>query len=114
MNQLQVHVDSWTITLVLFILSLILIKTGPAKVQKIFHMILRLFLVITLLTGIGLLVSYHFKGIVLLKGTLGIFLLFLIEMVVIKTRNNDRVLFWWFIFIVDIILVGWIGFSVAH
>lgn len=114
MNQLQVHVDSWTITLILFILSLILVKTGNPKVQKIFHMILRLFLVITLLTGIGLLVSYHFIGIVLLKGALGILLLFLIEMIVIKTRNNERVMMWWFVFIIDIILVGWIGFSVAN
>lgn len=113
MDQLQVHVSSWSITLILFILTLIFTKVGNAKVQKIFHMILRLFLLITFLTGIGLLVMYGFHGIYLLKGALGIILLIFIEMIVTKTRDREPITIWWIVFIIDIILVGWIGFSNA-
>lgn len=112
MNQLDVHIYSWSITLILFIITLIL--TGKPKPQKIFHMILRLFLLITLLTGIGLLAGvFGFHGIYLLKGALGIILLILIEMVVTKTRDHEPVTLWWIAFAIDIILVGWIGFSHA-
>ncbi|HET7580322.1 MAG TPA: DUF1516 family protein [Bacillales bacterium] len=113
MNQLDVHIYSWSITFILFIISLILVKADKPKPQKIVHMILRLFLLITLLTGIGLLFTYGFQGIYLLKGALGIILLFLIETVVTRTRDHEGVTIWWIVFIIDIILVAWIGFSHA-
>lgn len=112
-DQLQVHVTSWSITLILFIITLILTRAGSPKAQKIFHMILRLFLVITLLTGIGLLVTYGFHGIYLIKGALGIILLIFLEMVVTKTRDREPVTIWWIVLIIDVILVAWIGFSHA-
>lgn len=75
-------------------------------------MILRLFLVITLLTGIGLVVSFHFWGPALIKGALGIILLFLLETIVTKTRDHDRTGIWWVAFVIDIVLVFYYGYVV--
>jgi hypothetical protein len=105
-------VISWTITLILFIVTLILAKAGKPKPQKIFHMILRLFLVITLLTGIGLVFMWHFYGPSLIKGALGIILLFLLETIVTKTRDHERTGIWWIVFAIDIILVFFYGYVV--
>ncbi|HEU5139540.1 MAG TPA: DUF1516 family protein [Bacillales bacterium] len=113
MDQVQVHVYSWTITLILFVISLILLKANKPKPQKIFHMILRLFYIITLLTGIGLVFSYGFSnGAALIKGALAIILLFLMETILVKSRDSEKVAIWWIVFIIDIVLVFYYGYVV--
>lgn len=111
MDQVQVHVASWSITLALFIVSLILIKTGPEKAQKIIHMILRLFLLITFLTGVGIVFAYGF-GAAYIKGALGTLLLIFMEMILLKTRDHDKTALLWVVFAVDIILVFYYGYVV--
>jgi hypothetical protein len=110
--ELQVHVYSWTITLILFVLSFILVKADKPKPQKILHMILRLFYIITLLTGIGLVVSYNFWGPTLIKGALGILLMVLMEMILVKSRDGERTGWLSLAFVVDILLVFYFGYAV--
>ncbi|HET7578708.1 MAG TPA: DUF1516 family protein, partial [Bacillales bacterium] len=87
---------------------------GKPKPQKIFHMILRLFYIITLLTGIGILFSaYGFSnGAALIKGALAIILLFLMEMILVKTRDSEKSAIWWILFVIDIVLVFYYGYVV--
>ncbi|HET7629680.1 MAG TPA: DUF1516 family protein [Bacillales bacterium] len=111
--QLQVHIYSWTITLLLFVVVFILAKSGKApKPQKIIHMILRVFFVLTLLTGIGLVVSYNFASATLIKGALGILLIVLMELITGKARDRERTGWLSAAFIVDLVLVFYFGYGV--
>lgn len=112
MDQVQIHVMSWSLTLLLFVISFILLKVNKMKAQKIFHMILRLFYLITLATGIGIVISYNFMGAAMIKGALAIILLIFMELILIKTRDHDKTLIYWLVFAVDIILVFIYGYAV--
>lgn len=111
MDQVQIHVASWSLTLALFVVSFILVKAGKMKAAKIFHMILRVFLLITFLTGIGIVFSYNF-GAAYIKGALGILLLIFMEMILLKTRDRGKTALLWVVFFIDIILVFYYGYVV--
>lgn len=112
MDQVTIHVYSWTITLILFVICFALLKAGKMKPQKIVHMILRLFYILTLLTGIGIIFSYNFMGAALIKGALAIILLILMELLLVKTRDRDNTAFYWILFLIDLVLVFYYGYVV--
>lgn len=111
MDQVQIHVASWSLTLALFVVSFILLKADKMKAQKIFHMILRLFLLITFLTGVGIVFSYG-NGDAFIKGALGTLLLILLEMILLKTRDRGNTALLWVVAFIDVILVFIYGYVV--
>ncbi|MGY4691263.1 DUF1516 family protein [Salibacterium sp. K-3] len=86
MNMLQgAHEGSWFLLVIFFLISYF------APKQKVTLMIMRLFAVIMLLSGIGMLVSYGFPLLYLLKGVLALIAIALMEVTVAgKKRGQSR------------------------
>lgn len=106
----DIHVWSWTIALILFIVSYVLLKSGKMKGQKITQMILRVFYILVAGTGIGLIVKYNFMTDAAIKGVLALILIGLMEMILIKGRKNEGTGLLWILFAIDIVLVFFYGY----
>jgi hypothetical protein len=102
----QSHAGSWALLLIFFLLSYFFTQ------KKWLSMIARLFYVIMLVTGVGMLVLLGFPMIFLLKGVLAILLLGLMEMLVAKKQKEQPHTWLWVAWAVILVLVLLIGFNV--
>ncbi len=116
MNMLyHTHISSWAILVLLFFISYFLIKSGKEKGGKIAHMILRLFFVIMVVSGIGMLINYSYPMAYHLKAGLAIILIGAMEMLLTRTQKGtigSKAPLYWGVVIVLLILVILIGFGV--
>ncbi len=116
MNMLyQSHIGSWAILVLLFLVSYFLLKGGVRKGAKIVHMILRLFFVIMVVTGIGMLFILKFPAMYVVKGILAIILIGAMEMLLTRTSKGtigSKAPMYWVIVIVTLVLVLLLGFGV--
>ncbi|MFC4322329.1 YisL family protein [Litchfieldia salsa] len=106
------HITSWALAIILFVVVLFLQKGGKAKGAKIVHMVLRLFYVLTILTGAQLLfgaASLPFAYI--LKLILGILTIGFIEMVLIRSKKGKPTMMFWILLLVSLIATIYLGFS---
>lgn len=76
---LHTHVTSWTVALILFAVSLLLLRAGKDKALKGLQMVLRLFYILILLTGIYLLFQINFQASFILKAVLAVWLIYVME-----------------------------------
>lgn len=109
----HIHITAWVVTLILFFVALSLHKSGKAKAQKIVHMILRLFYLITIATG-GMLVHLLFSSYpvqYILKFIFGLLVIGFMEMVLAKTKKQKKTTTSWILFIVSLIVVLYLGFT---
>lgn len=104
------HADTWIVALLLFIISYILLKNNKLKAQKITHMILRLFFVIMFLSGLGLVITYKFMLIAIVKMLVGIWLIASMELILVKGRKGEPTGGFWVQFIISLIAVLVIGY----
>ena len=106
------HVTAWFLALILFFVSLGLHKSGKEKGSKIVQMVLRLFYVLILITGIVLLFSIDTIGIMyVLKAAVGLWVISMLEMILIRTKKNEKASILWIQFVVALLLVLYLGFS---
>lgn len=111
----QSHIGSWAILVLLFFISYFLIRGGAKRGGKIVHMILRLFFVIMVVSGVGLLFGYKFPAVYVVKGILAIILIYAMEMLLVRTGKGtigQKAPTYWAIVIVTLILVLLLGFNV--
>lgn len=111
----QSHTGSWAITILLFVISYFLLKSGKNKASKIVHMILRLFYVIMIVSGIGTLIGYSFVAVYAVKGIIALVLIYAMEMILVRTKKGtlgQQAMTYWILFIVTLIVVVLIGFEV--
>lgn len=111
----QSHIGSWAITVLLFLVSYFLLKGGISKGAKIVHMILRLFYVIMLVSGIGMLIGYGFPAVYVVKGILAIVLIYAMEMLLVRTKKGtlgSKAPMYWSLFGVTLVLVILLGYEV--
>ncbi|HWO78290.1 MAG TPA: DUF1516 family protein [Bacillus sp. (in: firmicutes)] len=99
------HAGSWAILIVLFLISYFVRK------QKISVMMQRLFYIIMLVTGIGMLVMRNFELLFVVKGILAILLIGTMEMLTIRSRKGKTVAGIWVGFVVLLVLVVLIGYD---
>lgn len=85
----QSHAGSWFFTLLFFTVSYIALNKEKMKLQKITHMILRLFFVIMLISGIGMLVGFNFALTYVVKGILALALIAFMEMILVRTKKRE-------------------------
>lgn len=100
----QSHAGSWFIMLLLFIISYIFYR------QKITGMILRLFYLIMLISGIGMLYGLEFPIKFIIKGALAIVLIGLMEMILgRKNRKEPHAVMWviWAVILAVIVMLGY-------
>lgn len=108
------HASAWFITLLLFAVGNIFLRKGNGKALKITHMILRLFFVIMVITGIGMIVGFQFPAIYILKGLLAIILIGLMEMILVRTGKGKNTKPLWLSFVCVLPIVLLIGFNVIR
>ncbi len=108
----QSHAGSWFFTLLFFGVSYFMLTKQNMKAQKITHMILRLFFIIMVVSGLGMLVGYQFSLVFVIKGILAIALIGLMEMILVRTKKGKQAGKLWLPFIVVLVLVFLLGFNV--
>ena len=111
----HLHITSWVLALILFILALVFHKQGNEKLGKIFHMILRLDYLLILYSG-GALLSEYFRtslmlGEVITKSLAGIWLIAVLEMILIKTAKDKPAKGMWIQFVIAFVIVLVLGFG---
>ncbi|RKD24407.1 hypothetical protein BEP19_08430 [Ammoniphilus oxalaticus] len=105
------HQSAWLITVLLFALAAIFTKNGKQKAQKITHMILRLFFIIMLVSGVGSLIFRSFAAHYVVKGILAVALIGLMEMILGRGGRGEKTGMLWIPFIVALLAVVVMGFS---
>ena len=108
---IHAHMTAWFLALVLFFVALGLHKSGKEKGAKIVQMVLRLFYVLILLTGFWLLFSINISLMYVLKAAVGLWVIAMLEMILIRTKKNEKASVLWIQFIVAVLLVLYLGFS---
>ncbi|MDQ0208234.1 DUF1516 family protein [Alkalicoccobacillus murimartini] len=117
----QSHAGSWAFLILFFLVAYFLYRWGKPKASKIVYMIVRLFYIIMLASGIGMLVIYlnlspslgSFVSayiLYLVKGLLAIMLIGMMEVIMGRTKRKDTTGSFWIILIILIVTVVTLGF----
>lgn len=102
----QIHAGSWAILVIFFILTCFLRK------QKVTGMITRLFYVLMLVSGAGMLFMLGFPLMYVVKGILAIALIAFMEMIQGRLRRGESTTVHWVIMVVLLVLIILMGFGV--
>lgn len=106
------HQGSWAILVVLFIISFILYKVGKQKAGTIVQMILRLFFIIMLVSGVLMLIGYKFPLAFIVKGVLAVLLIGFMEMALGKTKRKESATVALLLTVVALVIVALMGYGV--
>ncbi len=108
----DLHITTWVIGIILFFVA-VTMKKG-SKGQKITHMILRLFYVLILLTGISLFIKgmdfdmgmlYGFK----LIG--GVLIIGMMEMILVRMKKQKPTTMFWVLLFIFLFITMFLGFK---
>lgn len=105
------HITTWVIGLILFVVALGLIKGGNAKGAKIVQMILRLFYLLIIATGVMLFARHQgidpmMYGLKLLGG---IIVIGMMEMILIRIGKGKNTGVFWIIFVISLAVTLFLG-----
>ncbi|MFS0824233.1 YisL family protein [Bacillus sp. 1P02SD] len=105
------HITSWAVAIILFVIAAtILNKAGKEKSQKIVKMILRLFYLFILATGLLLLFGgVEIDGEYIGKAILGVLTIGFMEMILARSSKQKPTGLFWGLFIVVLILTIGLG-----
>lgn len=112
MSSVDLHSSFWMIALTLFFISYILLRRQKMRGQLITHMILRLIYLFVLYTGIRLIIQLNAMPITLVKGSLALILIALMESILVRGKKGMHIPLLWILFFVDIVAVFYIGYAV--
>ncbi|MBP2241124.1 hypothetical protein J2Z40_001686 [Cytobacillus eiseniae] len=107
---IHAHITSWLLALILFIVALGLHKSGKEKGFKIVKMILRLFYLLTIGTGIWILTSINIDMMYVIKSLVGIWVIGMFEMVLAGTAKGKKTAISWLLLIISLVIVLYLGF----
>ncbi|GAA0438070.1 YisL family protein [Lentibacillus halophilus] len=110
----HLHVTAWVLAFILFIVVLALNKADKSKGAKIVQMILRLDYLLILYSGGSLLGAYLNSpqmGEAIFKALAGIWVIFAMEMISLKSGRNETTKSWWIQLIIAVILTLLLGFG---
>ncbi len=110
----HLHVTAWALAFILFIVVVLLHKSGKAKGAKIVQMILRLDYLLILYSGGTLLAAYFSgpqMGEAIFKGLAGIWVIFAMEMISLKMGREEATKSWWIQLAIAAILTLILGFG---
>jgi len=106
----HLHITTWVIAIVLFLAAAFM--NPESKGRKIVHMILRLFYILIIITGLALFIEWSSSdamqyGIKLLFGILTIGMM---EMVLVRGKKGKSVTMFWILFAVFLLVTMFYGF----
>lgn len=113
----HMHITSWALALILFIIALVMYKKGNQKPAKIIHMILRLMFIFIIITG-GILTWDYIQGPfgmpilgeVIFKALAGLWLVAMMEMILTGKAKGKSTTAKWVQFWIALVLVIVLGF----
>lgn len=109
---IHAHMTAWVLALILFFVSLGLHKSGNEKGSKIVHMILRVVYLLILLSGFMLLMGLsNISVMYVLKAAVGLWVISMFEMILIRTKKNQKASILWIQLVIAVLLVLYLGFS---
>ena len=107
---IHAHITTWVLALVLFFVALGLHKSGKARALKVVQMILRLFYLLIIITGVVILSKINISSLYILKSILGIVVIGMMEMIIVRSVKGKKTTMFWLLFIVTFVLVLYLGF----
>ncbi|MFE8696327.1 DUF1516 family protein [Cytobacillus sp. FJAT-53684] len=107
---IHAHITTWLLTLILFFVALGLHKSGKARGLKVVQMILRLFYLLTIGTGIWILSSINIDTMYVIKSLVGLWVIVMFEMIIVGTVKGRKTAISWILFIISLALVLYLGF----
>ncbi|MBU8877420.1 YisL family protein [Bacillus sp. FJAT-29790] len=108
---IHAHITTWVVALVLFFVAIGLNKSGKAKGLKVVQMILRLFYLLIIGTGVWILSSIHsIDTLYVIKSLVGILVIGMMEMIIVRSVKGKNTAIFWLLFIVSFVLVLYLGF----
>ncbi|MCU9594965.1 YisL family protein [Caldibacillus thermolactis] len=106
----HMHITSWVLAIILFIVTLVLMKMNNEKGAKIVSMITRLFYIFVLVTGVMLFMSmpeptgdYHIKMLA------GVLVIVMMELLLVATKKQRSTVLYWILFIIILLTTIYLG-----
>ncbi|MBO9128694.1 YisL family protein [Bacillus sp. 165] len=111
---IHAHITAWLIGIILFFVAVSMYKNGNSK-AKIVHMVLRLFFILIVLSGVMLYMSLELTSSMHMwygmKALAGILIIGFMEMVLVRTKKEKNTKVSWFLFFVALVAVFYLGFK---
>ena len=106
----HLHITTWVIAVVLFLIAAFMQR--DSKGRKILHMVLRLFYILIIITGLTLFIEWSSSDPMLygIKFLLGILTIGMMEMVLVRSKKQKPVTMFWALFAVFLFATMFIGF----
>lgn len=106
----HLHITTWVIAVVLFLVAAFMQR--DSKGRKILHMVLRLFYVLIIITGLTLFIEWSSSDPMLygIKFLLGVLTIGMMEMVLVRSKKQKPVTMFWALFAVFLFATVFIGF----
>ncbi|MFD1414150.1 YisL family protein [Oceanobacillus jeddahense] len=116
MGETHLHITTWALGLILFIIALVLYKNNNNKPATIVHMILRLVYLFIIVTG-GLLTWDYIQGYgmpqlgeAIVKALAGLWIVVAMEGILVSTKKGKATTGKWIQFFIALIIVIILGF----
>jgi len=111
-KMIHLHITGWVVAFILLFITFGMYKAS--KNAKVPHMILRLFYLIILGSGIGLLLSYHsfsgYLGEIIVKVLAGLWAIASMEMITVKASKGKATTAFWVQFVIAALIAIVLGF----
>ncbi|GEL76913.1 YisL family protein [Tenuibacillus multivorans] len=113
----HLHITTWVVGIILFLVVLALLKQSNEKAAKITHMILRLFYILIIVSGAILFFSNYIDtsggtfAESIVKSLAGIWLVAAMEMILARVKKGQSSFAGWLQFALALILVLALGFG---
>ena len=106
----HLHITTWVIGIVLFLAAAFMAR--ESKGRKIVHMVLRLFYIMIIITGLTLFIEHSSADAMMygLKFLFGIVTIGMMEMVLVRSKKQKPVTMFWALFAVSLFVTMFLGF----
>lgn len=107
----HLHITTWVIAIVLFLAAAFM--NWESKGRKILHMVLRLFYILIIITGLTLFIEWSSSDPMLygVKFLLGVLTIGMMEMVLVRSKKQKPVTMFWILFAVFLFATMFFGFK---
>lgn len=105
----QMHAGSWAIMILLFLVAYFLYRWGKPKGSKIVYMIVRLFYIIMVASGVAMLIQ-NAQLSYMIKAVLAIMMIGIMEVIMGKTKRKEQTGSFWVVFVILAVAVVTLGY----
>ena len=107
----HLHITTWVVGIVLFLVAAFMNR--ESKGRKIVHMILRLFYILILITGLALFIEWSSSDAMQygMKFLFGLLTIGMMEMVLVRSKKQKPVTLFWVLFAVFLFVTMFFGFK---